>query len=193
MLRPCESLLLSRTPFDNTRFDQSPMFPYSDENSSMGLPPSLWMSPTSLSNSSSCGVLNIPTLPDTSSHRSSIVQFPISSVSASVDSKPTLFSENFTGEPFLSYSASLSPNGTTPVACAPVLQSADIDANPDKLAKGPNLLLVPIWKMYRRTKPSLPGLSRVQIMDNFARRVIALALKLKKRKEDRNKLSGESQ
>jgi GATA-binding protein len=192
MARPYESPSLSRTTFDNTRFDQSPVFPYSGEHSSMGLPPSLWMSPVSSSNSSSCGVLNvpsIPTLPDTLSHRSNIVQSPISPVSASVDSKSTLFSEIFSDELFPSYSASLSPNATTPftsprVAGSPVLQSADLDADPDKLAKE-DPLAAQIWKMYARTKASLPHAQR---MENLTWRMMALALK-KKKEDDGNKLS----
>lgn len=192
VVRPYDSPSLSRTAFNNARFDQSPVFSYSGEHSNIGLPPSLWMSPVSSSNSTSCGVLNIPsipTLPDSSSHRSNVVQSPISPVSASVDSKSSLLTEIFSDELFPSHSASLSPNATTPftsprVTGSPVLQSGDLDADPDKLAKE-DPLAAQIWKMYTKTKASLPHAQR---MENLTWRMMALALK-KRKEDDGNKLS----
>ncbi|KAK2463292.1 hypothetical protein APHAL10511_004947 [Amanita phalloides] len=177
---------LSRTVFDSNSFEQSPAFPYSGEHSNIGLPPSLWMSPVSSPNSTSCGVLNVasmPALPDTSSRRSNIVQSPISPVSASVDSKSTLFTDIFSDELFPPHSASLSPSATTPftsprVAGSPVLQSADLDADPNKLAKE-DPLATQVWRMYARTKAGLPHAQR---MENITWRMMALTLK--KRKDD---------
>ncbi|KAF8625403.1 hypothetical protein AX15_005369 [Amanita polypyramis BW_CC] len=182
-------MALNRTVFDGASFEQSPAFSYSGEHSNIRLPPSLWMSPVSSPNSTpsaTCGVLNepsIPTLPDTSSRRSNIVQSPISPASASVDSKSTLFTEIFSDELFHSHSASLSPNATTPftsprVAGSPVLQSTALDADPDKLAKE-DPLATQVWKLFARTKASLP---QAQRMENLTWRMMALALK--KRKED---------
>lgn len=64
------------------------------------------------------------------------------------------------------------------MAGSPVLQSTDLDADPDKLAKE-DPLATQVWKMYARTKASLPHAQR---MENLTWRMMALALK--KRKED---------
>lgn len=64
------------------------------------------------------------------------------------------------------------------------MQSADLDADPDKLARE-DPLAAQIWKMYARTKASLPHAQR---MENLTWRMMALALK-KRKEDDGNKLS----
>jgi GATA-binding protein len=184
-----ENAALGRSGFDNAS-EQSTAFSYSGEHSNIGLPPSLWMSPVSSSSSTtgtSCAALNA--LPKSTfaeghlRHRSNVVQSPISPASASIESKSTLFTDIFSDELFHSHSASLSPNATSPftsprVAGSPVLQSADLDADPDKLV-GEGPLATQIWKMYARAKATLPHTQR---MENLTWRMMALALK--RRKED---------
>ncbi|KAF8636057.1 hypothetical protein AX17_003831 [Amanita inopinata Kibby_2008] len=188
-----EASSLNRAAFGGNSVHQSPpSFPYSSGQSNTGLPPSLWMSPVSSPNSTpsaTYALLNmssIPVLPDgAASHRSAITRSPASPTSPSIDSKSTLFTDIFTDELFRPHSASVSPNATSPftsprVIGSPILQSAGTDADPDKLAKE-DPLATQVWKMYARTKATLPHAQR---MENLTWRMMALALKRKKDDEE---------
>lgn len=70
---------------------------------------------------------------------------------------------------------------------SPDLQSIELatgDADPEKLAKE-DPLATQVWKMYARTKATLPHAQR---MENITWRMMALALKKKKEDEERFKL-----
>ncbi|PFH45519.1 hypothetical protein AMATHDRAFT_184519 [Amanita thiersii Skay4041] len=174
----------------HTSIEHPSSFAFPDEQSDSGLPPSLWMSPISPSTPTTPtnhSMLNTTStiLDPTFSQRSTISHSPISPTSPNVDSKSTLFTEIFTDDIFGPQSASLSPNTTSPftsprVAGSPVLQSAEVDADPDKLAKE-DPLATQVWRMYARTKATLPHAQR---MENLTWRMMALVLKKKKEDEE---------
>jgi len=148
------------------------------------------MSPASIpiTKSPPHGVLNTPpstSLPGcgTSSHRSPHSQSPVSPTSPNTDSKSTLFTDIFSEEIFGPTKNPLSPQATSPftsprVSGSPDLQAADIGPDPEQLARE-DPLATQVWKMYARTKATLPHAQR---MENLTWRMMALALK--KRKED---------
>jgi len=125
-----------------------------------GLPPSLWMSPA------------VPR-PE--------VHSPTSPVS---DGKSTLFSDIFSDDLF-TQQPPLSPQPTSPFTSPRVSGSPDLKASPDpeidpeQLAKE-DPLATQVWKMYARTKVTLPHAQR---MENITWRMMALALKKKKEDE----------
>jgi len=145
-------------------------YAYAGERSNPGLPPSLWMSTT-----------NHPSphpVPDPLHSYS-----PISPTSPSTDSKSTLFTDIFSDDLFPALGPPLSPQHTSPftsprLSGSPVLKPSDID--PDHLAKE-DPLATQVWKMYARTKVSLPHAQR---MENITWRMMALALKKKKEEEE---------
>jgi GATA-binding protein len=164
-------------------------YPYPGERSNAGLPPSLWMSPASIPviKSPAHHVLN--TSPSTSlsgrgsSHRSPYSQSPVSPTSPNTDSKSTLFTDIFSEEIFGPTRNPLSPQATSPftsprISGSPDLQAADFGPDPEQLARE-DPLATQVWKMYARTKATLPHAQR---MENLTWRMMALALK--KRKED---------
>lgn len=175
----------------NSSLSRAPTLSYTGERSHPSLPPSLWMSPasTSVTASSAHGALN--NFPSTfipgssnSSHRSPNGQSPVSPTSPITDSRSTLFTDIFSDELFNGPNRiSLSPQAASPftsprVSGSPDLQAADIGPGPEQLAKD-DPLATQVWKMYARTKATLPHAQR---MENITWRMMALALK--KRKED---------
>ncbi|KAG6862256.1 hypothetical protein C0995_002187 [Termitomyces sp. Mi166 len=155
------------------------------------LPPSLWMSPasTSVPSPSTYGLndYSSTTLPGSQlpSNRSPYEQSPVSSKSPSLASKPTLFTDIFSEELFASARSPLSPQATSPftsprIIGSPVLQTKEIEPDPTQLAKE-DPLATQVWKMYARTKATLPHAQR---MENLTWRMMALALKKKKGEDD---------
>lgn len=149
-------------------------YAYAGERSNPGLPPSLWMSTTT----------QPPLLvPDRLHHHS---YSPISPTSPSTDSKSTLFTDIFSDDLFTPLGPPLSPQHTSPftsprISGSPVIKaSPESDIDPDQLAKE-DPLATQVWKMYARTKVSLPHAQR---MENITWRMMALALKKKKEEED---------
>src|SRR5271168_447226 len=122
------------------------------DESHQRLPPSLWMSSASQ-------------------------HLPSSSPS---DSKSTIFTDIFSDD----FLPPLSPQPTSAftsprISGSPDLKlSPDPDINPEQLAKE-DPLATQVWKMYARTKVTLPPAQR---MENLTWRMMALALK--KKKED---------
>ncbi|KAF8234058.1 hypothetical protein L208DRAFT_857215 [Tricholoma matsutake] len=163
---------------------------YTGERSNAGLPPSLWMSPASIPVNKSPAHRVLNTSPSTSlsgratsSHRSPYSQSPVSPTSPNTDSKSTLFTDIFSEEIFGPSRNPLSPQATSPftsprVSGSPDLQAADVGPDPEQLARE-DPLATQVWKMYARTKATLPHAQR---MENLTWRMMALALK--KRKED---------
>ncbi|KAF8993676.1 hypothetical protein BDQ17DRAFT_1401548 [Cyathus striatus] len=122
------------------------------------------------------------------SRRSPHVNSPISPTSPTTDSKSTLFTDIFSDDIFSNPAGPLSPQATSPftsprVSGSPDLQAAALpasDADPDQLARE-DPLATQVWKMYARTKATLPHAQR---MENLTWRMMALALKKKKEDED---------
>ncbi|KDR75928.1 hypothetical protein GALMADRAFT_226589 [Galerina marginata CBS 339.88] len=137
------------------------------------LPPSLWMSAAS----SSAVYPQQPRYPPVHLPDSA----PISPTSPSTESKSTLFTDIFSDDLF-SHAPPLSPQPTSPftsprVSGSPVLNcSPDPEVDPEQLAKE-DPLATQVWKMYARTKVTLPHAQR---MENITWRMMALALKKKK-------------
>ncbi|KAF9049715.1 hypothetical protein BJ165DRAFT_1453004 [Panaeolus papilionaceus] len=107
---------------------------------------------------------------------------PTSPTSPSTESKSTLFTDFFSDDLF-SNQPPLSPQQTSPFTSprpsgSPVLHASEVD--PEQLAKE-DPLATQVWKMYARTKVSLPHAQR---MENLTWRMMALALKKKKDEED---------
>ncbi|KAG5645209.1 hypothetical protein DXG03_006727 [Asterophora parasitica] len=110
---------------------------------------------------------------------------PVSSKSPSLDSKSTLFTDIFSEELFGPTRSSLSPQATSSFPSprssrSPVLQSGNLPPDPGQLAKE-DPLATQVWKMYARTKATLPNAQR---MENLTWRMMALALKKKKEEDD---------
>ncbi|KAJ3541343.1 hypothetical protein NM688_g6098 [Phlebia brevispora] len=188
---------------------QSPDSIYSDPPRA-GIPPSLWMSPTSTAPSSPnfpeppftpLNSLAIPShlladpLPGTSSSPSTYSTYADSNRSTAPTSagspKPTpKFSDLFTDELFPLRKPSVNDSSfpSPIVSGSPDLKSSELfleDVDPEKLARE-DPLATQVWKMYAKTKATLPHGQR---MENLTWRMMALALK--KKKEDEEKRSGE--
>ncbi|KAG5731459.1 PH and SEC7 domain-containing protein C11E3.11c [Termitomyces sp. T112] len=123
-----------------------------------------------------------PMLP---SDRSLCQRSSVSSKSPSLTSKPTLFTDIFSEELFASAGSPLSPQPSSPftsprIIGSPVLQMKEIEPDPAQLAKE-DPLATQVWKMYARTKATLPHAQR---MENLTWRMMALALKKKKGDDD---------
>ncbi|KNZ80519.1 PH and SEC7 domain-containing protein C11E3.11c [Termitomyces sp. J132] len=126
--------------------------------------------------------LSGPMLP---SDRSLCQRSSVSSKSPSLTSKPTLFTDIFSEELFASAGSPLSPQPSSPftsprIIGSPVLQMKEIEPDPAQLAKE-DPLATQVWKMYARTKATLPHAQR---MENLTWRMMALALKKKKGDDD---------
>jgi GATA-binding protein len=188
-------------PFDaslNTPLSPGDYNPgYSGERSNIGLPPSLWMSPTSTTSSTSgtYSTLHTPMLsaistshPIDSSALSSYGQSPLSSTHSATDSKSTILSDLFSDDLFDPHSFSTSEHGasafTSPrLSGSPDLKAAELaaaNADPEALKKE-DPLATQIWRMYARTKATLPHAQR---MENLTWRMMAMALRKKKEEED---------
>ncbi|PPQ98627.1 hypothetical protein CVT24_003960 [Panaeolus cyanescens] len=159
---------------------------YADRPLNNNIPPSLWMS--SLNSSNNYHLLPHHQQQHQQHHLNSsfIHNFsqdsPTSPTSPSTDSKSTLFTDLFSDDLF-NNNPPLSPQQTSPFTSprpsgSPVLQASEID--PEQLAKE-DPLATQVWKMYARTKVSLPHAQR---MENLTWRMMALALKKKKDEED---------
>ncbi|KAK0461133.1 uncharacterized protein EV420DRAFT_1619608 [Desarmillaria tabescens] len=177
----------------NSPLDYSVGLAFPGERSNTRLPPSLWMSPASTApvTSTMHDSLNRPPISaatDTStSSRSAFPQSPISPASPS-DSKSTFFSDILSDGIFgpQGTSQAASPFTSPPMSGSPDLLPSSIpDQDPEQLAKE-DPLATQVWKMYARTKATLPHAQR---MENLTWRMMALALKKKKEEEDREKQS----
>jgi len=176
--------------------DYNPGYSFSAERPNIGLPPSLWMSPSSASPSTqaSYNTLHAPplsassTINTTDSSASSYGQSPLSSNHSGTDSKSAIFSDIFSDNLMDLHSVSMSEYGasafTSPrLSGSPDLKVAELaasNADPETLAKE-DPLATQVWKMYARTKATLPHAQR---MENITWRMMALALKKKKEEED---------
>lgn len=174
--------------------DYNPGYSYTGEKTHVGLPPSLWMSPASTAPSTP-GALEayahspLSSVSQTHSHfpssnRSSFAQSPSSPTSPSLDSKSTIFTDIFSDELFGAQGASqaTSPYTSPRLSGSPDLQPTGLpDGDPEQLAKD-DPLATQVWKMYARTKATLPHAQR---MENLTWRMMALALKKKKEDEAR--------
>ncbi|KAH8828461.1 hypothetical protein DL96DRAFT_1669521 [Flagelloscypha sp. PMI_526] len=157
------------------------------EKSSLGLPPSLWMSPAVTQEAVSPNIPSqhsSPALshPTPSSQRSSI-HSPVSPRS-SIDTKSGILSEIFSDDLFSSTQAT-EPGGSrfTPsrLSGSPDLQSMkQSTVDPEQMAKD-DPLATQVWRMYANTKAHLP---QAQRMENLSWRMMALALKKQKDEED---------
>ncbi|KAG6837700.1 hypothetical protein H0H93_003502 [Arthromyces matolae] len=162
------------------------------ERSNPHVPPSLWMSPasTSVSSPSPYRLNDLSPIPlpgpklqiDKSPYGQSPV---VSSKSPSLESKSTLFTDLFAEELFTPTRGSLSPQATSPytsprIIGSPVMQSNEIEPDPEQLAKD-DPLATQVWRMYAKTKATLPHAQR---MENLSWRMMALALKKKKGEDD---------
>lgn len=178
--------LLSRSPVDYTSGHA-----YPTDRSAVGLPPSLWMSPAS-ANSNNSIPYDTPNLtfspthsvgPGTGSSRGSIPCLsPRSPTSATTtDSKSALFTDIFNDEVFGAQADPATSPFTSPrLSGSPDLQSPLSNDDPEQLAKD-DPLATQVWKMYARTKATLPHAQR---MENLTWRMMALALKKKKEDEE---------
>jgi hypothetical protein len=183
--------------------------------SNAGLPPTLWMSPSSTTpstpsigshpsfhavtmsrDSSVVGNGLLPSLPE--AHGPSCIpsfsdppQSPETSVRPDASS---VYSDIFSDSLFTSrHGTDATSSFPSPVhSGSPDLQSTALsptDANhfdPEQLAKD-DPLATKVWKMYARTKANLPHAQR---MENLTWRMMALALK--KKKDDETKLGGQT-
>ncbi|KXN90626.1 Nitrogen regulatory protein NUT1 [Leucoagaricus sp. SymC.cos] len=154
----------------------NPVLSYSGERSSIGLPPSLWMSPASTTTTQprAFRTLNDNSAPLLATESPRITRSPVPSLSTTTVSKSNLFSEIFTD--------ATSPFTSPRVSGSPTLQPQllDADADPNQLAKE-DPLATQVWKMYARQKATLPHAQR---MENITWRMMALALKKKKGEEE---------
>ncbi|KAH9858835.1 hypothetical protein C2E23DRAFT_880256 [Lenzites betulinus] len=184
----------------------------SSERYAPGIPPSLWMSPTSLPSSSSsyseASFLSLnqmapprhPSMTDsvtTSSSPTGLSLFDSgkSTTPTSASSpKGRLLSDLFSDPLFPTRQASLDeqPKHTFPspkVSGSPDLKALQLsveDADPEKMARE-DPLATQVWKMYARQKATLPHAQR---MENLTWRMMALALKKKKEDEERERERG---
>lgn len=164
------------------------------ERSNVGIPPSLWMSPTSTHPPSPALYsplthLSIPqngiVPPDPSPLSGHLHVSPSTTASLSVDSKSAILSDLFSDDLFGTSSNGQGPSSfTSPrLSGSPDIQSTALpstETDPEKLAKQ-DPLATQVWKMFARTKANLPHAHR---MENITWRMMALALKKKKEQEE---------
>ncbi|KAI0266754.1 hypothetical protein BC834DRAFT_969276 [Gloeopeniophorella convolvens] len=196
-------------------YEYNPNLGLTGDRSNAGLPPSLWMSPTSTSpstpgiesytsfqavtmsrDSSTAGIALSSPL-SAARRASEVPRFSNSPTSPGASARPdatTIFSDMFSDGLFGSR------HGTDGASTfpSPVLSgSPDLHSNalsptdasqcdPDRLAKE-DPLATQVWKMYARTKANLPHAQR---MENLTWRMMALALK--KKKEDEARQGGQA-
>lgn len=172
-----------------------PYQPYTPiERSNVGIPPSLWMSPTSTHPPSPAlysplTQLSIPqngiVPPDPSPLSGHLHVSPSTTASLSVESKSAILSDLFSDDLFPSSSNGQGPSSfTSPrLSGSPDIQSTALpstETDPEILAKQ-DPLATQVWKMFARTKANLPHAQRVE---NITWRMMALALKKKKEQEE---------
>ncbi|TFK53595.1 hypothetical protein OE88DRAFT_1262860 [Heliocybe sulcata] len=174
------------------------------ERSTAGLPPSLWMSPTSSAGSVTPGIpgynpinqMSIPTsIPESGpssfvgSAASSLSTYGNSQLSSpqTASSKPSpIFTDLFSAS-MSSKDTSAFPSPKMPGS--PDLKAAQLAAeevDPEEMAKK-DPLATQVWKMYAKQKATMPHAQR---MENLTWRMMALALKKKKEDEARAALGG---
>ncbi|KIK98250.1 hypothetical protein PAXRUDRAFT_824042 [Paxillus rubicundulus Ve08.2h10] len=160
------------------------------ERSNISIPPSLWMSPTSTSSSSPAVYTPSTQLqpgiapPDPSPLSAHRHLSPSIIGSLSLDLKSAILSDIFSDDLFNTSSNDPGPSSyTSPrLSGSPDLESTGLpstEIDPERLAKQ-DPLATRVWKMYTRTKATLPHAQR---MENITWRMMSLALK-KKRDED---------
>lgn len=197
-------------PSHRSPYEFHPHPTHHTERVPVGLPPSMWMSPTTAPSSSSSysdaslfSLNQIPHHPRHSSISDSLVTSSSPTALSLRDSgkstAPTSFSspkgrvlsDLFSDPLFSLKQAAMENPGPQPFASpkvsgSPDLQSVDLaaaDADPEKLAKE-DPLATQVWKMYARQKATLPHAQR---MENLTWRMMALALKKKKEDEGRER------
>ncbi|KAI5123999.1 hypothetical protein M0805_006409 [Coniferiporia weirii] len=192
---------------------QSPSYPSSGERAHVNLPPSLWMSPMNPNSvpapaphSSTYPALSQLTMPtgssnpnfDTapssaSSSRPSTSPFISGSAStiptsAASDVKSPSFYSDILADDLFQKKAGNFPSPTSNGRGSPdlaAIASENVDTDPEKMAeKDP--LAAQVWRMYARTKASLPHAQR---MENLTWRMMTLALKKNKEEEARAQAS----
>ncbi|CCM05710.1 uncharacterized protein FIBRA_07942 [Fibroporia radiculosa] len=196
-------------PLPSVDLNSGAHFP--SERHELTLPPSLYMSPASVPTPSVVSLaeapyplltqLAVPQHGSTTDSLSGSAQSPTnlslygdqnkSSAPTSASSpKERMLSDLFTDDLFPRNSpldGQGSQNFPSPrLSGSPDLKSIElamVDADPEKLAKE-DPLATQVWKMYARTKATLPHAQR---MENITWRMMALALKKKKEDEDRMK------
>ncbi|PCH43863.1 hypothetical protein WOLCODRAFT_122770 [Wolfiporia cocos MD-104 SS10] len=194
-------------PSQPSSLDLSASLPYPNERHSLTLPPSLWMSPASVPSPSvnipapypSLNHIAVPRHDSITDSLSGSTQSPSnlslygesgkSTAPTSAGSpKARILSDLFTDDLFPRNSPmdNQAPQSfTSPrLSGSPDLKSIELavgDADPEKLAKE-DPLATQVWKMYARTKATMPHAQR---MENITWRMMALALKKKKEDEDR--------
>lgn len=148
-------------------------------NERHALPPSLWMSSPSQASTFSANHHPLSSLRDLSPAQ---VHSPVSPTS---DSKSTFLTDIFSDDLFSSQNPPLSP--LTSAITTPLLSGSpdlngcpDPEIDPELLAKE-DPLATQVWKLYTRTKVSLPHAQR---MENLTWRMMALALRKKKEEEE---------
>ncbi|KAI0355629.1 hypothetical protein OH77DRAFT_1511483 [Trametes cingulata] len=193
-------------------FDFTPTPHHPSERFAPGIPPSLWMSPTSMPSSSSSyseasflslnqmGPPRHPSIPGsvaTSSSPTALSLFDSGKSTAPTSAsspKGRLLSDLFSDPLFPSKQPSADEQQpqvfrSPKVTGSPDLKSSDLlgeDADPERMARE-DPLATQVWKMYARQKATLPHAQR---MENLTWRMMALALKKKKEDEEKEKVRG---
>ncbi|KAI8972224.1 hypothetical protein BD414DRAFT_518040 [Trametes punicea] len=197
-------------PDQRSSFDFNvPTQHHPSERLAPGIPPSLWMSPTSMPSSSSSysessylslgqmGPPRHPSIPDsilTSSSPTALSFFdsgkstaPTSASSPKGRILSDLFSDPLFPTPQPSSDDRRQQIFRSPkVSGSPELKSVDSlgdDTDPERMAKE-DPLATQVWKMYARQKATLPHAQR---MENLTWRMMALALKKKKEGEEKER------
>lgn len=191
-------------------FNATPHQP--SERFAPGIPPSLWMSPTSMPSSSSSysdtsflslnhmGPPRQPSIPNsvaTSSSPTALSLFDSGKSTAPTSAsspKGRLLSDLFSDPLFPSRQSSVDEQqphafSSPKVTGSPDLKALELlseDADPEKMARE-DPLATQVWRMYARQKATLPHAQR---MENLTWRMMALALKKKKEDEEREKERG---
>ncbi|KAI0332360.1 hypothetical protein GY45DRAFT_1344763 [Cubamyces sp. BRFM 1775] len=198
-------------PSQRSSFDFGAPSHHPSERFAPGIPPSLWMSPTSMPSSSSSfseasflslnqmGPPRHPSIPDsvaTSSSPTALSLFDSGKSTAPTSAsspKGRILSDLFS-DPLFPPLNQPPPDErrqqvfqSPKVSGSPDLKSLDLlgeDADPEKMARE-DPLATQVWKMYARQKATLPHAQR---MENLTWRMMALALKKKKEDEEKEKV-----
>ncbi|KAJ8481988.1 hypothetical protein ONZ45_g15115 [Pleurotus djamor] len=154
---------------------------YINDRPNLGLPPSLWMSPAQPTPTANYPPLSSLT-PDPSTPL--YAQSPTTPASPSADTKSTFLTDIFSDDLLSSLSDHATSPFTSPrISGSPELQylstNGDALPDPEQLAKD-DPLATQVWKMYARTKATLP---QAQRMENLTWRMMALTMRKKKEEE----------
>ncbi|CDO69361.1 hypothetical protein BN946_scf184961.g3 [Trametes cinnabarina] len=197
-------------PSHRSSYDFSAPNHHSSDRLAPGIPPSLWMSPTSMASSSSSysessflslgqmGPPRHPSISDsvaTSSSPTALSLFESGKSTAPTSAsspKGRMISDLFSDPLFPAKQTSREDRQSRQIFKSPKLTGSpelkpfdplSDDADPEKMAKE-DPLATQVWKMYARQKATLPHAQR---MENLTWRMMALALKKKKEGEEREK------